>query len=240
MKRRAGVPRGKTADRAEYITNRLVVTILPARPLVNQVVGYHRTMGPRDPEATKARIFEAATREFAAYGIAGARVDRIARNARANKQLIYAYFGDKQQLFEQVLEQAMLDVAAAVSMDIDDIDTWVDAHIDYHRTHPDFLRLQMWEALELAPAEVSAGDMRSGRYRQKMSKIADAQQRGVLRSDMPSGYLLTLLTGLINYREALPQSAHFLVGEDADSEVWRTWLKDAVRRVADPGTGDNG
>jgi hypothetical protein len=45
-------------------------------------------MAARDPEATKARIFAAATVEFAAYGIAGA---RIARNAQANKQLIYAY-----------------------------------------------------------------------------------------------------------------------------------------------------
>ena len=56
-------------------------------------------MATRDAEATKARIFEAATAEFAAHGIAGARVDRIAQNAKANKQLIYAYFGDKQKLF---------------------------------------------------------------------------------------------------------------------------------------------
>ena len=39
----------------------------------------------RDAEATKARILEAATAEFAAHGIAGARVDRIAASAGANK-----------------------------------------------------------------------------------------------------------------------------------------------------------
>ncbi|BCK58262.1 TetR family transcriptional regulator [Nocardia wallacei] len=188
-------------------------------------------MSPRDPEATRARIFDAATREFAAYGIAGARVDRIARNAKANKQLIYAYFGDKQQLFHQVLEKAMLDVAAAVTTDIDDIDAWVDAHIDYHREHPEFLRLQMWEALELHPDDVSAGELRAARYLEKTTKVRDAQQRGLLRPDLPAGYLLTLLTGMINYREALPQSARFVIGEDDDPEAWRSWLKDAVRRV---------
>ncbi|MFJ1460139.1 TetR family transcriptional regulator [Nocardia sp. N2S4-5] len=188
-------------------------------------------MSPRDPEATRARIFDAATQEFAAYGIAGARVDRIARNAKANKQLIYAYFGDKQQLFHQVLEKAMLDVAASVSTDIDDIDAWVDAHIDYHRKHPEFLRLQMWEALELDPDEVSAGELRAARYLDKTTKVEDAQRRGLLRPDLPAGYLLTLLTGMINYREALPQSARFVIGEDDDPEAWRSWLKDAVRRV---------
>ncbi|MBF6172447.1 TetR family transcriptional regulator [Nocardia blacklockiae] len=188
-------------------------------------------MSPRDPEATKARIFAAATQEFAAYGIAGARVDRIARTAKANKQLIYAYFGDKRQLFHQVLEQAMLDVAAAVSTDIDDIDAWVDAHIDYHREHPEFLRLQMWEALELGPDEITAGELRAARYLDKTTKVEDAQRRGLLRPDLPAGYLLTLLTGMINYREALPQSARFMLGEEEDPEAWRSWLKDAVRRV---------
>lgn len=188
-------------------------------------------MSPRDPEATRARIFDAATQEFAAYGIAGARVDRIARNAKANKQLIYAYFGDKQQLFHQVLEKAMLDVAASVSTDIDDIDAWVDAHIDYHRQHPEFLRLQMWETLELGRDEISAGERRAARYLEKTTKVEDAQRRGLLRPDLPAGYLLTLLTGMINYREALPQSARFVIGEDDDPDEWRTWLKDAVRRV---------
>ncbi|MDN3247398.1 helix-turn-helix domain-containing protein, partial [Streptomyces sp. ZSW22] len=59
-------------------------------------------MAARDPEATKARIFEAAVAEFARHGIAGARIDRIAAEAKANKQLIYAYYGNKAELFASV------------------------------------------------------------------------------------------------------------------------------------------
>ena len=72
---------------------------------VNQPVGYHLVMATatRDAEATKARLLAAATAEFAAYGVAGARVDRIAGAAQANKQLIYAYFGSKDDLFDAVL-----------------------------------------------------------------------------------------------------------------------------------------
>ncbi|MFI5777424.1 TetR family transcriptional regulator [Nocardia sp. NPDC051570] len=191
-------------------------------------------MAPRDPEATKARIFEAATSEFAAYGIAGARVDRIARNAQANKQLIYAYFGDKEQLFHQVLERAMVDAASAVITDIDDVDLWIDQHIDYHRDHPEFLRLMLWEALELGPDGASGGEARIGRYAQKQAKVADAQGRGLIRADMPPPVVLMLMLSMINYPRAVPQVVRFLFSDGSDPESLREWFKDAVRRVVAP------
>jgi AcrR family transcriptional regulator len=197
-------------------------------------------MPPRDPEATKARIFEAATQEFAAYGIAGARVDRIARNAQANKQLIYAYFGDKEQLFHQVLEKAMVHVAEAVGTDIDDLDKWVDQHLDYHRANPAFLRLLMWEALELGQDGASAGEIRAGRYLDKKVKVDSAQQRGLIRDDLPPGHVLMLLMSLINYPAAVPQVRGFLLGPDGDPDRARTVIKDAVRRIVAPDPGNPG
>lgn len=59
----------------------------------------------KNAELTKARILEAAENEFADKGIYGARVDTIAKMAMANKQLIYAYFGSKEQLYIKVLER---------------------------------------------------------------------------------------------------------------------------------------
>lgn len=191
-------------------------------------------MAVRDPEATKARIFAAAIAEFAEYGIAGARVDRIARNAQANKQLIYAYFGDKESLFRQVLEQTMLDVAASVTTDIEDVDVWIDEHIDYHREHPELLRLLMWEALELGPERASSSELRFGRYRDKRDKIEIAQDKGLIRSDMPSGELLMLMMSMINYPLAVPQVPKFAVGPQGDPEQARAWTKDAIRRIVAP------
>jgi AcrR family transcriptional regulator len=192
-------------------------------------------MPPRDPEATKARIFDAATREFAAYGIAGARVDRIARHAQANKQLLYAYFGDKEQLFHQVLERAMVDAAASVITDIDDVDVWVDQHIEYHRRHPEFARLMLWEALELGPDRASGGEARIGRYALKQAKVADAQRRGVVRSDMPPAVVVLIMLSVVNYAQAVPQVTKFLLGDDVGPEELRKWLEDAMRRIVAPG-----
>jgi AcrR family transcriptional regulator len=189
-------------------------------------------MATRDAEATKARIFEAATGEFAAHGIAGARVDRIAQNAQANKQLIYAYFGDKKKLFYKVLEKTLVEVAEMVSTDITDLDRWVDEHIDYHHKHPELLRLLMWEALEVESENTCRSEARAERYGVKMQKIVDAQTQGIVRDDMPAAYMLMMLMGMINYVAALPQVRDLVFGPGFDPEALRAWTKDAVKRVA--------
>lgn len=67
----------------------------------------------RDADATKARILDAAKKEFARLGLGGARVDQIAEEAQANKRMIYHYFGSKEDLFQYVLEEAYLDIRNA-------------------------------------------------------------------------------------------------------------------------------
>lgn len=59
----------------------------------------------RNPERTRAAILEAARREIAEKGLAGARVDVVARRAGTNKRMIYHYFGDKDALYLAVLEE---------------------------------------------------------------------------------------------------------------------------------------
>lgn len=65
---------------------------------------------PRDPERTRAAILDAATQEFSAHGLEGARVDAIAERAGVNKRMLYHYFGDKDALFLAVLEAAYADI----------------------------------------------------------------------------------------------------------------------------------
>lgn len=60
----------------------------------------------RDAGRTSSAILAAATDEFAAHGLGGARVDRIAARAGTNKRMLYYYFGDKQALYLAVLEGA--------------------------------------------------------------------------------------------------------------------------------------
>src|SRR3954468_10039131 len=96
---------------------------------------------PPDSTATKARLLDAAFKEFAQHGLAGARVDRIAEAAQANKGLIYVYYGSKEQLFDTVLTQRVGALFDAVPFTTADLPGFAGALFDYLLTSPKLLRL---------------------------------------------------------------------------------------------------
>ena len=69
----------------------------------------------RDPEQTKSRLIEVASKMMADRGVAGLRVDRVASLAKINKRMIYHYFGDKEGLAVKVLEKQLLAVTPVLS-----------------------------------------------------------------------------------------------------------------------------
>jgi AcrR family transcriptional regulator len=62
--------------------------------------------------ATRKILLESAKKEFARVGLHGSRVDEIARVAKINKQMIYYYFGAKENLYLAVLEDVYSDIRA--------------------------------------------------------------------------------------------------------------------------------
>ena len=147
----------------------------------------------RDAEATRARLLAAATDEFAGHGVAGARVDRIANAAGANKQLIYAYFGSKDGLFDAVLAKHCGALAESVPFDAEDMPGYVGRLFDYALEHPEVYRLVSWAALE-RPAAVAAFEQDS--YGAKLSAIARAQKAGHLDASFAPADLLAISMGI--------------------------------------------
>ena len=111
----------------------------------------------RDPEATRARILMAATREFARNGYAGARGDRIALQARCSERMVYYYFGNKDGLYRDVLEGVYESLRRAEqSLDLDRLEPRA-ALIEfcrfvwrYYLEHPEFIGLVNSENLQQA------------------------------------------------------------------------------------------
>src|SRR5580692_8391456 len=104
----------------------------------------------RNPEATKTRLLAAATGEFAAHGIAGARIDRIEAAAKANRALIYTYFGSKDGLFDAVMDAAVARVLAEVPFTPEDLPGYAGRLFDFLASNPHQLRLATWHRLERA------------------------------------------------------------------------------------------
>src|SRR5882757_7345434 len=97
----------------------------------------------RNAEATRERILEAAMAEFSAHGIAGARVDRIARTAECNKNLIYIYFENKETLFTTVLERHLLRVYEDFAFTPEDLPGHATRVFDFAMANPDLMRLML-------------------------------------------------------------------------------------------------
>ncbi len=147
----------------------------------------------RNAEATRERILEAATEEFSAYGIAGARVDRIAKTAKCNKNLIYIYFESKELLFTAVLEKHLSRAYEEVAFTPDDLPGYAGRLFDFAMANPDLYRLITWFALE---QKTNSSVDRGAARKTKLTALAKAQKSGDVRTDFSPGFLLTAILAL--------------------------------------------
>ena len=111
----------------------------------------------RDPEGMRLRILQAATEEFATHGLAGARVDRIAAKAGANKRMLYYHVGKKDKLYLAVLEGAYEKIRAEErGLDLEHIappkaiERLIQFTWNYFLKNPEFLALLNTENLAKA------------------------------------------------------------------------------------------
>jgi len=107
---------------------------------------------PKDPEANRARIVDAAIEEFAARGFKGAAMDAIAARTHTTRALINYYFGSKEKLYIAVLEQVygeIRDAEAELDLDhlppVDAVRRVVEFTYRYYLEHQGFVHLVVAE-----------------------------------------------------------------------------------------------
>ncbi len=180
---------------------------------------------------TRIRILEAATTEFAAVGLAGARVDRIAQLAGCNKQLIYHYFGDKNGLFETVMTEVMSDRPPEVfgnRADFADHFARKCDELDKKRT---WTRLLMWEALAGGDGPVVAEERRRAFVGHAAKACERAQAEGQIDSGFSPRYLVFALFSLMAMPFVLPQVARLITGASPSEPAFRKAWMDTVGRL---------
>ncbi|MBP0493722.1 TetR/AcrR family transcriptional regulator [Roseomonas indoligenes] len=141
---------------------------------------------PQSPraEATRQRILDAARAEFAANGLAGARVDEIAARAGANKRMLYAYFGNKEDLWVAVLEAAYAHKRGeerALQVDglppAEAMARLVRFNLRYTARHPEFVALLNQENLHRA-AYLARSERVPALYSPLLESLSAVLQRG--------------------------------------------------------------
>ena len=139
----------------------------------------------RDPDETQRRIMAAAKVEFAKNGLGGARVDVIAARAKSNKRMMYHYFGNKEKLFQLVLEDAygaFREAEAGLALDAEEPMTalrkLVNFNWAYFLANPEFITLVNSENLHRA-RHIKNSKRMEDMSRPFVGRMSQLLQRGV-------------------------------------------------------------
>lgn len=190
----------------------------------------------RTVDDTRRLLREAALVEFAEHGSDGTTVTRIAARAGVNKERLYAYFGDKDALFDEVLTEALEELSRVVAPDglsFADMGDVAGRTFDYYGRHPELARLLQWEGLRGAPPVNATA--RVEHYSRKVAATAQAQRDGTIDSGIDAGHLMFMIIGLAAWWFSVPQLATMMTGAEAtdpdERARRRAFVVEAARRL---------
>jgi len=187
-----------------------------------------RPLSPR-AAATRQRILDAALTEFALNGLAGARVDEIAARAGANKRMLYAHFGSKEELWLRVLERAYAAKRAEEhALDVEHLPPaeamarLVRFNLRYTAAHPEFVALLNQENIHRAAylkrsAEVPA--LYSPLVDSLRAVLRRGEEAGLFRRGVDPLQLYVTMLALGHFWVANRHTLSTIFGEDLGTEA---------------------
>jgi TetR/AcrR family transcriptional regulator len=166
------------------------------------------------PEESRAAILQAAIREFAREGVAGARTDAIAKAARVNKALLYYYFRDKDALYGAALEQVFRE-RDAVLMPILRANTppgeklllYLGAFFDFLASHPEHREMVQREMFMLprrAQALRIVKTYMKPLFEELLKLFHDGIAAGVFRPVDPMQFIPSMAAVVVHYFGSAP------------------------------------
>lgn len=163
----------------------------------------------------RERILRAATEEFAEFGFAGARINRIADAASVNKQLIYHYFDSKDGIYAAVLGQMLTSMHYSV-----DATSGIHQLMRRQIGDPDarraWSRMVAWEGLAGDRPVASAPERQESIDRQVQS-IMRLQREGQVATDVDARFVLATIYAIGTAPFVTPQLVDFCLGPGASS-----------------------
>ena len=187
-------------------------------------------------EQTKSRILEAGFREFAEYGVAGARVDRIAKSAACNKNLIYVYFGSKEALFASVLDRHLSEAYAGLPFTPEDLPGYARRVFDFAQANPGVYRLLAWATLERATALPPA---RAREHDSTLPLILAQQESRAIQADAPPALIMMAVMALATaWSPVFPFGATANPAADLSPDTIRDTVAGMIARIVAPEAPD--
>jgi AcrR family transcriptional regulator len=177
---------------------------------------------------TEQRILAAARAEFAEHGFAGARVERIARVAECNKQLIYHYFGSKEGLSRAVFHDMLVmhqSLVARLPTSAEDLLVAAFRHVG---CDPDWVRMILWERLTLP--DLFEPEARRAQFESILPFFEFVEPPEIRR------HVALACMSMATFPSIMPTLTQLIVGQQHDADdfdkTYAEALRWVIRRVA--------
>ena len=188
----------------------------------------------RDADRSRDALLDAALKEFAANGYAGAGTTDIAARAGVNKQLISYYFGGKEGLYQALVER-WLRVEAEIAQPGTPLADVVIGYLDLIKTQPELFRLFLWEELAYPAGGGSdahaAGGAEPGdpAAAPEVADIVRRQREGEITAELDPAFVLLVLMAVTMMPVALARQVKLFTGLEPDSPELAERLREQVR-----------
>jgi TetR/AcrR family transcriptional regulator len=168
------------------------------------------------PEESRAAILQAAAKEFSEHGIAGARTDAIAREARVNKALLYYYFKNKETLYGAVLDNAFSGMKTKVFQVLDSdlpprkkIMAYVGAYFDFIASNQIYPKLMQREMMRAREGHSEHIDRLVKTYFQPIyRRVGELLQQGIVEGEFrkvdPAHFVPSMVAIIVFYFSSAP------------------------------------
>ncbi|MDT7805389.1 MAG: hypothetical protein QOI78_8822 [Actinomycetota bacterium] len=185
-------------------------------------------MATRDPAAKRRQLLDAALAEFAAHGIAGARMDRIATRAQCSAGLVYTYFGSKDDLFDAVFDTIVERTLTETPITADDLPGYAGRLFDGYVAYPEVARISAWYRLERAGTGRTIQAITDS-AKSKVDAIRAAQEAGTVSDRFEPEQLLMMVVSLASMWSA--QTVEMTAVAPDDQAYRRATVTEAVRKL---------
>jgi len=185
----------------------------------------------RDAERTRAAIMAAALKEFSQFGYAGARIERIAKNAKCNIRMLYHYFGAKRGLYVAVLENAYSGLRQKEATLRIDVERPLEGLLElmrftflYFQNNPLFEGLLRTENMMRGKFVSRSRPVAEAAFSLKKTidaLIASGQAKGLFRDDLDTVQVYVTITALSRFHLANAYSMSAVLETDLKDKEWR-------------------
>ena len=195
----------------------------------------------RTAEQSREQILRAATAEFAAHGLAGARISRIVKKAGSNPRMIFEHFGSKTALYVATLETTLSKLRTEeLTLDVDHLDPlegllklfdFLNGHFERHGDLVSLLRTENGTKARYMKKSSRIHEMSSPVLAMTERLLSRGVAEGKLAADIDPLRLYVMIAALSQFHLTNAHTLSSMFARDLSNPEWRAKRRADARRM---------